>query len=127
MKLRQSERSGRSCGELVLYFSYLGFSSALLAAAVDRHDLAVQHPLARGGVRIRRESLRSQRAKSRLILFPHLLAMMRRIADQPLPDRIDDKVENLQRNLANEWGAIVGHFGNFNVAFAALNYQATLE
>ena len=53
----------------------------------------------------------------------HLLTVVVGVSDQLLADRIDDEVEQLQRYLSNENGAIVRELRNFDFALPALNRQ----
>ena len=53
----------------------------------------------------------------------HVLAVVVRIADQPLADRIDDEVQPFQRDLPNQYGAIVGNLRHVARELALLNGQ----
>ncbi len=51
----------------------------------------------------------------------HLLTVMIWIAEQSLSYRVNNEIEQLKGNLANEDGAIIGKGGNLDGAVPALN------
>src|SRR5437870_9508703 len=58
-----------------------------------------------------------------LIDLNHVLAAVFRVADQALSLGIDDKIESLQRKLANQDRTSVGHFGDVAVKDPLLKCQ----
>ena len=56
-----------------------------------------------------------------LIQFDDVLTTVRRIADEPLARRIDDKIHRFQRNLADQHGTLIGHFCDVAWAVSALD------
>ena len=58
------------------------------------------------------------------VQLDHLFATVFRIADQALPQGVDDEIQVLQRNLADQHGAVIGHFRDTYPAFAALDRES---
>jgi hypothetical protein len=46
-----------------------------------------------------------------------------RVADESLTDRIDDEIECFERDLADQHGAFVGQFRDFDETIAALHRE----
>src|SRR5208282_3371741 len=62
-------------------------------------------------------------------LFPsihlkHLFSAVRRVANETLVSRIDDEIEQFQRNLTNEYGRVFREFNDIHLAFSSLDGQA---
>ena len=55
------------------------------------------------------------------IHFEHLFSAVRRVADQAVVGWIDDEIQELQRNLADEYGRVVREFDDINLAFPTLD------
>src|SRR5206468_110514 len=63
------------------------------------------------------------RAALRSVQFEHVLAAVGGVADEALADRVDDEIEQFQRDLPDEDGAIVRKFRHIDGAVALLNRQ----
>ena len=58
------------------------------------------------------------------VQLDHLFATVFRVADQALPRGVDDKIQILQRNLADQDGAVVGQFRDTHAAFTVLDRES---